>query len=98
MPKLAAILATLAGLLAQLVGVTILITARAAGDAGTISSTGLALATAGLLFTLGGIPPACRSLYTWSRDRAYVLYHEHQRQDTEADRASIVHLTSTRAR
>ncbi|MFJ2017210.1 hypothetical protein [Streptomyces nodosus] len=95
MPKLAAILATLAGLATQVIGVTILITTKATGDVGTAtSSTGLALTTAGLILTLGGIPPACRAGYIWARDRGYLLYREHQAQDAEIDhRAPVLPLT-----
>ncbi|MGW3511215.1 hypothetical protein [Streptomyces sp. NPDC000994] len=95
MPKLSAILATLVGLATQVIGVTILITTKATGDTGTVtSSAGLTLASTGLVLTLAGIPPACRAGYVWARDRGYLLYHEHQRQDTEVDhRAAVVHLT-----
>ncbi|MFB7461678.1 hypothetical protein [Streptomyces sp. NPDC056188] len=99
MPKLAAILATLAGLATQVIGVTILITTKATGDTGTVtSSTGLTLATTGVVLTLAGIPPACRAGYVWARDRGYILYREHERQDAEVDQRAVVHLARRETR
>lgn len=93
MPKLAAILATLAAALTELVGVTVMVTTRATGDPGIVSDTGLTLTALGFLGILATAPLACRALHTWSRDRAYVLYHEHQAQDATLATASITHLT-----
>ncbi|MFF7146078.1 hypothetical protein ACFZB5_33595 [Streptomyces nodosus] len=97
MPKLAAILATLTGLATQVIGVTIMLTTHATGDTGTAACTGLILTTSGLILTLTGIPPAARAFYIWSRDRGYVLYHEHQAQDAALPPATpVARLTRTK--
>ncbi|MFF8095723.1 hypothetical protein [Streptomyces sp. NPDC016675] len=90
MPKLAAILTTIAALLTQLIGVTVMLTTRATGDPGIASTTGLTLTTLGFLTTLAAAPPACRALYIWSRDRGYLLYREHQAQDAALPAATTV--------
>ncbi|HLU96500.1 hypothetical protein [Streptomyces sp. NPDC059515] len=92
MPKLAAILTTFAAIVTQLIGVTVMVTTRATGEPGIASTTGLTLTTVGFLATVAAAPAACRALYTWARDRGYVLYHEHQRQDATLPTAPIVHL------
>ncbi|MFJ2909397.1 hypothetical protein ACIO8F_08165 [Streptomyces sp. NPDC087228] len=90
MPKLAAILATLAAVITQLIGVTVMLTTRATGNPGTASTTGLTITILGFLATLAAAPPACRALYIWARDRGYLLYHQHQAQD--AALPPVVHL------
>ncbi|MFE4328689.1 hypothetical protein ACFRQM_04320 [Streptomyces sp. NPDC056831] len=92
MPKLAAILATLAAVITQLIGITVMLTTRAIGDPGTATATGLALTTLGFLATLAAAPPACRALYIWARDRGYLLYHQHQAQDAALPASPVVHL------
>ncbi|MFJ8146937.1 hypothetical protein ACIQ6R_17945 [Streptomyces sp. NPDC096048] len=92
MPKLAAILTTIAAVLTQLIGVTVMLTTRATGDPGIASTTGLTLTTLGFLITLAAAPPACRALYIWARDRGYVLYREHQAQDAELPATPVVPL------
>lgn len=98
MPKLAAILATLAAILTQMIGVTILLTTWATGDTGTAATTGLALTTAGLAATLTAAPLACRAGYIWARDRGYLLYHYHQAQDAALPTAPVARLTRVRPR
>lgn len=93
MPKLAAILTTIAAVITQLIGVTVLLTTRVIGDAGTASTTGLILATVGFLATLAAAPPACRSLYIWARDRGYLLYREHQAQDAALAVSPVVPIS-----
>ncbi|MFK0069715.1 hypothetical protein [Streptomyces sp. NPDC091046] len=90
MPKLPAILTVIGAMLTQLIGVTVMLTTRATGAPGIASTTGLTLTTLGFLTALAAAPPACRALHTWSRDRGYVLYHEHQAQDATLPTASTV--------
>lgn len=93
MPKLAAIFVTLAAVITQLIGVTVMVTTRATGDPGTANATGLTLTTLGFLATLAAAPPACRALYIWARDRGYLLYHQHQDQDAALPASPVVHLS-----
>ncbi|MGW0134866.1 hypothetical protein [Streptomyces sp. NPDC003299] len=96
MPRLAAIIANATAGFIQLIGVTIMLTTQATGETGTANTLGLTLTAAGFILGAATVGPAVRSLYIWSRDRGYRLYHEHQAQDAAIPPdAAVVPLTRT---